>query len=119
MSPPNSDAPHQGQSRHPNLPVYVGLCPVHLDEFYVPVNHHDGPGKCPEPGCEEDVRLYVTYDLLREETALLSRAASLLESIKAVCDEPLDERRGRGPTRSKQFARIDDLIRDYPKLPDA
>ena len=42
------------------------------------------------------------------------RAADLLRQIQAICDAPIDERAGKGPTRHEQFVRIEALVRDLP-----
>ncbi|HXH35736.1 MAG TPA: hypothetical protein VNJ54_15240 [Plantibacter sp.] len=42
------------------------------------------------------------------------RTSELLAEIRAILDEPLDERPGRGPTRHEQFSRLDALMRDFP-----
>jgi hypothetical protein len=54
---------------------------------------------------------------LAEEHDLFGRASDLLTAVKAICDEPLDERPGKGPTRHGQFLRIDALLEGLPKLP--
>jgi hypothetical protein len=45
-----------------SLPDAVGLCPVHGDEFYMPLwkNETCAPSdlKCPEPRCEERLVVY-------------------------------------------------------------
>lgn len=46
-------------------------------------------------------------------------ATAVLAAVKAIIDEPLDERDGHGPTRTGQFARIDALLRDRPTTADA
>lgn len=56
-------------------------------------------------------------DRYHEVNDLFGRCADLLHATKAVVDEPLDERAGAGPTRTGQFARIEALVRDLPKLP--
>lgn len=46
----------------PTLPLTIGLCPVHYEEFYFPVhsvsNRHPKVVRCPERGCRETLVLY-------------------------------------------------------------
>lgn len=41
----------------PPLPARVGLCPVHGQEFYMPLDDND-PLTCPYPECGEQMIVY-------------------------------------------------------------
>lgn len=43
--------------RLPGPPPYVGLCPVHTREFYMPMAG-PVPQPCPEPGCPAKLVVY-------------------------------------------------------------
>lgn len=51
-----------------------------------------------------------------QDSELLRRAGRMLSAIKQICDEPLDERPGHGPTRELQFTRIDEFVAGFPRL---
>lgn len=66
---------------------------------------------------ERSKRLIGLAEHLASEHDLFNRASDLLSAVKTICDEPLDERAGKGPTRTEQFAKIDALLKDLPTLP--
>lgn len=66
---------------------------------------------------EPSKRLIGLAEHLASEHDLFNRASDLLSAVKTICDEPLDERAGKGPTRTEQFAKIDALLKDLPTLP--
>ncbi len=52
-------------------------------------------------------------DVARKAEAERDEVRALLNEIEDICDEPLDERVGQGPTRQQQFARIEGVLRRY------
>lgn len=49
------------QSNSSQLPVAIGLCPKssHAVEFYFPLESAASVVRCPEPGCEHQLVVYV------------------------------------------------------------
>ena len=51
----------QKDSEQGDCPYAVGLCPVHREEFWFPMDTAD-PQRCPQPRCEHWLDVYIQIE---------------------------------------------------------